>query len=288
MMLSGRNAVITGASIGFGASIAQAFARAGANLLLCARSLAPLEATAATLRVSAAAGQVVEARRCDVTDDADVAALAAEAFRLFPQVHALVNNAGIYGPLGATETVNWAEWKETIVSNLFGTVAVSRALVPHFKSRGYGKIVNISGGGATSPLPRVSAYAASKAAVVRFTETLAEELKDSHIDVNAVAPGVLDTRLTRQLLEAGPKAVGKDFHARVGSMVGDSQKSLERGAALCAYLASAESDGITGKLIAAIWDPWPTLADHKDDLTSSDIYTLRRILPKDRGRGWGE
>jgi NAD(P)-dependent dehydrogenase (short-subunit alcohol dehydrogenase family) len=288
MTLKGRNTVITGASVGFGANIAKTFVAEGANVLLCARGIDALHETVAALRTEATRGQIIEARRCDVTDDAHVAALAVEAMKLFPQVHAIVNNAGIYGPLGITEGVDWDEWKATIVSNLFGTVGVSRAFVPHFKSVGYGKIVNISGGGATSPLPRVSAYAASKAAVVRFTETLAEELKDWRIDVNAVAPGVLDTRLTRQLLDAGPEVVGKDLYSRVGGMVGDGQAASEKGAALCAYLASASSDGITGKLIAAVWDPWPNLAEHKQDLAGSDIYTLRRILPKDRGRGWGE
>jgi NAD(P)-dependent dehydrogenase (short-subunit alcohol dehydrogenase family) len=287
MMLKGRNAVITGASIGFGASIAETFAREGANLLLCARGTAALEETAARLR-AAAPGQTIAARPCDVTSKEDVDALAAEAFRLFPHVDAVVNNAGIYGPLGALEEVDWDAWKETITSNLLGTVCVSRAFIPHFKGRGYGKFVNISGGGATSPLPRISAYAASKAAVVRFTETLAEELKGFGIDVNAVAPGVLDTRLTRQLLEAGPEAVGKDLYSRIDSMAGDGQATLEKSAGLCAYLASAESDGISGKLIAALWDPWPTLAEHKADLSGSDIYTLRRILPKERGRAWGE
>ena len=288
MMLKGRNAVITGASLGFGASIAETLLREGANVLLCARGAAALEETAARLRATAASGQIVAARPCDVTDDADVEALAAEAFRLFGEVHAIVNNAGIYGPLGPIEDVDWDHWKETITSNLIGTVGVSRAFVPHMKARRYGKIVNISGGGATSPLPRISAYAASKAAVVRFTETLAEELKDFGIDVNAVAPGVLDTRLTRQLLDAGAETVGKELYSRIGSMAADGQTSLEKGSALCAYLCSPESDGISGKLIAALWDPWPTLAEHKDDLTGSDIYTLRRILPKDRGRGWGE
>jgi NAD(P)-dependent dehydrogenase (short-subunit alcohol dehydrogenase family) len=288
MTLNGRNAVITGASIGFGASIAERLLRDGANVLLCARGAAALEETGTRLRASAAPGQTVAWRLCDITNDADVEGLAAEAFHLFGDVHAIVNNAGIYGPLGPIESIDWQEWREAIVSNLIGTAGVSRAFVPHFKSRRYGKIVNISGGGATSPLPRISAYAASKAGVVRFTETLAEELKEFGVDVNAVAPGVLDTRLTRQLLDAGAETVGEALYSRVGSMAADSQTSMEKGSALCAYLCSAESDGITGKLIAALWDPWPTLAEHKTDLSGSDIYTLRRIVPKDRGRGWGE
>jgi NAD(P)-dependent dehydrogenase (short-subunit alcohol dehydrogenase family) len=202
-------------------------------------------------------------------------------------VDALVNNAGVYGPLGPIEAVDWAQWKDAVHANLFGTVYPCRVLVAHFKSRGYGKIVNLSGGGATSPLPRVSAYAAAKAAVVRFTETMAEELKGTGIDVNAIAPGVLDTRLTRQLLDAGPQGVGEALYGRVSKLAADGKTAIRKGAELCAYLCSAASDGLTGKLVAAPWDPWPFSPEQRSDLDRSDIFTLRRILPRDRGFGWG-
>jgi len=146
---------------------------------------------------------------------------------------------------------------------------------------------DLSGGGATNPLPRVSAYAASKAAVVRFSETLAEELKGTGIDVNAIAPGVLDTRLTRQLLDAGPQTVGDAMYSRVSQLAADGEATIRKGAELCAYLCSAASDGLTGKLVAAPWDPWPFSPEHRSDLDRSDIFTLRRVLPKDRGLGWG-
>ena len=89
----------------------------------------------------------------------------------------LVNNAGIYGPEGLVEEVAWDEWEQAVRVNLFGSVLCCRAVLPHFRANGYGKIIQLSGGGATSPLPRLSAYAASKAAIVRFAETLADELE---------------------------------------------------------------------------------------------------------------
>jgi len=146
----------------------------------------------------------------------------------------------------------------------------------------------LSGGGATSPLPGISAYAASKAAIVRFTETLALETREWNIDVNAVAPGALMTRLTDQLLAAGPERVGAAFHARMVKLKQDGGTPLALGAAMCGYLASAESDGLTGRLLAAQWDPWPFSAEHRKEIAESDIYTLRRIIPKDRGRPWGD
>ena len=162
-----------------------------------------------------------------------------------------------------------------------------RALVPHFKKRRYGKIIQISGGGATNPLPNLSAYAASKAAVVRFAETLAEELRAFRIDVNAVAPGALNTRMLDEVLAAGPSAVGQPFYDRMKRQQAEGGTPLEKGAALCGFLASSQSDGITGKLISAVWDPWEELPSRRSDLDGTDLYTLRRIVPKDRGKSWG-
>jgi 3-oxoacyl-[acyl-carrier protein] reductase len=155
------------------------------------------------------------------------------------------------------------------------------------KNNHYGKIINLSGGGATAPLPYISAYAASKAAVVRFTETIAEECKDYGIDVNAVAPGALNTRLLDEILVAGEEMVGKQFYEKALQQKEGGGTPLQKGADLCVYLASAESDGITGKLISAVWDPWPAFNQRKAEIMSSDLYTLRRIIPNDRGKDWG-
>lgn len=287
MTLTGRSAIITGASQGLGAAIAERFVADGASVMLCARSGDALERIVARLRVTARDDQTVLGRIADVSDSTQVDDLCSAAIEAFGQVHALVNNAGVYGPMGPIEEVDWKEWVEAIKINVFGSVYPCRALVPHFKSRGYGKIINLSGGGATNPLPRISAYAASKAAVVRFTETLAEELRGFNIDVNAVAPGTLNTRLTQRLLDAGPEKVGQELHARISKIAGEGGTPLEKGAALCVWLASAASDGVTAKLLAAVWDPWADLQQHRGDLDGTDIYTLRRIVPKDRGKDWG-
>ena len=115
---------------------------------------------------------------------------------------------------------------------------------------------------------------------------MALELKADGIDVNAVAPGALATRLLDQAIDAGPEKVGDDFHARMVKIRDQGGTPLERGADLCVYLGSTESDGITGRLLSAVWDPWATLADRVAALDGSDIYTLRRIVPEDRGQKW--
>ena len=281
--LEGRNALITGASQGLGLAIARAYVEAGANVLLCARDAVALEKARSELAVS---GQIVTVHAADVSKVAEVEQLAAQTFKVFPQLHILVNNAGIYGPKGLIEEVAWEEWARAIEINLLGSVLMCRALVPHFKSHRYGKVIQLSGGGATGPLPRISAYAASKAAVVRFAETLAEEVRGDGIDVNSIAPGALNTRLLEEVLKAGPEKVGREFYERSLKQKAEGGAPLERGAELAVFLGSAASDGITGKLLSAVWDPWETLPQHRDDLRKTDVYTLRRIVPKDRGLKW--
>jgi 3-oxoacyl-[acyl-carrier protein] reductase len=284
MKLQGLNAIITGGSQGLGRAIAETFVREGASVLLCARDAALLERTRAELAVTAQPGQKVLARACDVSSEQQVNGLVSAAIAQFGAVHALVNNAGVYGPLGPTESVPLAEWMRAIEINLFGVLLPCRALIPHFKAAGRGKIIIISGGGATNPLPNISAYAASKAAAVRLMETLSEELKPHGIDVNAVAPGALKTRMMQEVLDAGPEKVGAAFFSKNVKWAEDGATPPALAANLCTYLASSESDGVTGRLISAQWDPWKTLHTHRDEF--GDIYTLRRIVPEDRGKKW--
>lgn len=285
--LRGRAAIITGASQGLGLEIAETFMRAGADILVCARDERTLLAAERALLGMAREGQRVVAIVADVSKEDQVIRLAKRAIDTFGQVHALVNNAGVYGPKGVTEDIDWGEWIAAVEINLFGSVLMCRAILPHFKSMRYGKIVQLSGGGATNPLPRLSAYAASKAAVVRFAESLALEAAGFGIDVNSIAPGPLNTRFLDEVLEAGREKVGDAFYERAVKQKAEGGAPLEAAAALAAFLASAASDGITGKLISAIWDPWRSLKDHIDDLRRTDVYSLRRIVPADRDLSWG-
>lgn len=284
--LEGRAAIITGASQGLGLALSRAYVAAGANVLMCARDGALLEQAQKEVAQSAKPGQKVEAQVADVSQQAHVGRLVDLALQIFPRLHVLVNNAGIYGPKGLIEDVNWDEWVSAIEINLLGSVLMCRAVLPHFKAQQYGKIVQLSGGGATNPLPRISAYAASKAAVVRFAETLAEEVRDDHIDVNAIAPGALNTRLLDEVLAAGPEKVGQGFYERAVEQKTQGGSPLERGARLAVFLGSAASDGLTGKLLSALWDPWERLTDYLQELRKTDVYTLRRIVPKDRSLKW--
>jgi NAD(P)-dependent dehydrogenase (short-subunit alcohol dehydrogenase family) len=286
-LLQGKVAIITGANQGLGLEIARKYLEAGASLTICARNRKLLESAEAILRISAGVGQEILALTADVSQVGDVQECVDTTQKHFGRIDILVNNAGIYGPKGAIESVDWQEWVRAIEINLYGSVLMCRAVVPYFRAQQRGKIVQLSGGGATSPLPRLSAYAVSKAAIVRFIDTLAEEVKGDCIDVNAIAPGSLNTRMLDEVIEAGPEKVGQAFYERSLRQKQNGGAPLEKGADLAVFLGSTLSDGITGKLISALWDPWSSLPEHIDDLKTTDIYALRRILPKDRGKNWG-
>jgi 3-oxoacyl-[acyl-carrier protein] reductase len=323
MKLKNLNALVTGSSQGLGKVIAEHFLREGANAALCARTEKDLFVTRDELAKKFPAQKII-AKTCDVSSETEVSELVAFALRELGSIQTLVLNAGIYGPMGPTESVSLEEWRRAMDINLYGVLLPCRAMIPHFKNQfgggrgketqndkklepphppspsfgaasvgsykeagAHGKIIILSGGGATNPLPNISAYAASKAAVVRLMETLAEELKPHHIDVNAIAPGALATRLVDEVIAAGPERVGAAFYEKNRQWKEKGATPLELGAALAVYLASPQSDGITGKLISAQWDPWEKLHEFAADL-NSDIYALRRIVPKDRGKTWGD
>jgi NAD(P)-dependent dehydrogenase (short-subunit alcohol dehydrogenase family) len=287
-VLSGKVAIITGASQGLGLEIAHKYLTAGADLMLCARNATLLEQARADLTMLASVGQKVLTQTSDVSVESDVKNIVAQTLDQLNGCHILVNNAGVYGPKGEIENVDWAEWVKAMQINVFGSVLMSRAVLPHFKKQRYGKVIQLSGGGATSPMPRISAYAVTKAAIVRYAETLAEEVRGTGIDVNAIAPGALNTRMLDEILEAGPDKVGKAFYERSLQQKVTGGAGLSKGAELALFLASPASDGITAKLISAVWDEWGQWPEHLQELSSSDAYTLRRIAGRDRGFTWGD
>jgi 3-oxoacyl-[acyl-carrier protein] reductase len=127
----------------------------------------------------------------------------------------------------------------------------------------------------------------SKTGVVRLVETLAAEWQGQPLDINAIAPGAIFTRMTEQVLARGAAVAGKVEFERASGQSRDNDAQLEKVLGLTEFLLSSKSDGITGKLISAAWDPWEKLHEFKKDL-DGDIYTLRRIVPKDRGKAWGD
>ena len=282
MTLDGRVAVVTGGSQGIGKDVVRRLLEEGAKVAFCARNAQSLKATAEELSSISPNLLSIQA---DVTREVDIAELVRATLERFSHIDILVNNAGVYGPIGLAWEVDPVEWREALTTNLVGAFLACRAIVPVLVRQRRGKIINMSGGGAATPFPRYTAYAASKAALVRFTETLALEVADYNIQVNTIAPGFVATSLHQRTLEAGERA-GAEFLAK-------TKDELERGgvdpatpAALVAFLASDNANRITGKFISSVWDDWKNFEQHVDEIAKTDVYTLRRIVPRDRSMDW--
>ena len=168
------------------------------------------------------------------------------------------------------------------IININGSVLMCKEIIPHFKAQKYGKIIQLSGGGATNPLPNISAYAVTKSAIVRFAETLAEEVRNYGIDVNSIAPGALNTGMLDEIILAGPEKVGNEFYEKSLKQKETGGAPITKAAELAIFLASSASDGITAKLISALWDNWQSWPEYKELINNSDMYTLRRIIGRDR------
>jgi 3-oxoacyl-[acyl-carrier protein] reductase len=281
-----RMALVTGASGGLGRAVAVRLAAAGLDVVLTGRSREALDATAAEVRATASE-RTVHVLTCDLAVEDEVRSLVARlaAQRARPDV--LVNNAAVQGPIGPFLSAEWRAWSATIAVDLLAPARLTQALLPDMIARGWGRVINVSGGGATGPRPDFSAYAVAKTGLVRFTETLAHELTGSGVTVNAVAPGPMNTRMLDEVLDAGPARAPRE-HAAAVRRAQDGGVSPDAAARLVAWLASDASAAVTGRLVSALWDPWERLAAHSADLDGSDIYTLRRIVPRDRGLGWGD
>ena len=287
MKLLNNNAIITGASRGLGKEIAIEYAKEGASLIICARDYNKLLELKSELQELISEDQSIHLLEIDITSETAAYQIKEEADKAWKgKIDILVNNAGIQGPLGPIEEIDWTNWLKAINVNLIAPIAISRTIIPIMKEQRKGKIINLSGGGATSPMPYFSAYAATKAAIVRLTETLALECKDYQIDVNAIAPGMLNTNMLQEVINAGPQKVGQNYFEKALQQNETGGASLENAAKLCVYLGSDKSNGISGKLISAVWDPWESLEIHLDTLKSTDIYNLRRIVPEDRDERW--
>jgi len=203
-------------------------------------------------------------------------------------IDVLICNAAVIGPIGPFLDNDLDSWESALKINLIGSIFLIHEFLPKMIENGGGKIIQISGGGATSPLPNLSSYAASKTAAIRFIETLALECKDLKIDINAVAPGVQKTRINEEMIQAGPELIGQALYDATIAKSLSTDDSTQKACDLIRFLVSEESNGITGKLISAEWDNWAEWPNHISELQDSKLYTLRRIVARDLGLTWGD
>ena len=268
-LLKDKNVLITGGGRGIGKRLAIGLAQMGARLGLIARSKAELDVAA--LEIEHAGGTSLRVR-ADVRDYEALLA-ATERIRVhFGSPDVLICSAAIQGPIAPLVETSAKEWMETLETNVGGVVNACRAVLPGMVERRRGKIIVLGGGGATRPRPYFSSYAASKAAVARLVESLAEEVRDHNIQVNCMSPGGTYTAMTDEILRAGDRAGERDLEeARRVRLTGGVQP--DRQIQLAAFLASERSNHISGKLVH-VDDDWKRL---EKGTVHPELYTLRRV-----------
>ena len=271
-MLKNKKTIITGAGRGIGRVISERFAKEGASLVLIARTESELKETLEIIKPNSPGSFYYVA---DVSKENEVRKAVEDIISKWGGIDILVNNAGVQQPIGPFYQNNLDEWKRNIDINLFGTLNMTHYVIRHMIDKKKGRIINLSGGGSTSSRPNFSAYAVSKTGIVRFTEILAEEVKEFNINVNAVSPGAINTKMLEEVLQAKNLA-GKEFdEALKRKKTGGNDPELA--ADLICFLASGLSDGITGKLISVPWDPWKDESFQDELRENNNFAVLRRI-----------
>jgi 3-oxoacyl-[acyl-carrier protein] reductase len=271
-MLGNKKTIITGAGRGIGRVISERFAKEGASLALISRTELELIETLEIVKQYSPDSLYYVA---DISKENEVKIVVEGIQSKWGNIDVLVNNAGVQNPIGPFYKNNLTDWKRNIEINLFGTVNLTYHVLKNMINNKRGKIINLSGGGSTSPRPNFSAYAVAKTAIVRFTENLAEEVREFNIDVNAIAPGAINTKMLEDVLHAQNLAGNEYDEAVKRKKTGGNDPELA--ASLICFLASGLSDGITGKLISAPWDPWKEIIYQNELRNNKDVAVLRRI-----------
>ena len=275
---NGMNVIVTGGSRGIGYTIAEALAKDGAQVLILSRTKEELADAAKKLGATG--------MPCDVSDEKEVRNLKSVIEKkLDGRVDVLVNAAGIYGPMGLLEENDAEKWRQTFAVNVFGTMHMCALVLPYMKKHHFGRIVNFSGGG-ESGFPRFTAYSSSKGAIIRFTESLAAEVKESGITVNAIAPGAVNTKLMEEVLAAGAEKVGEEFYKKSLEQKENGGTSPQKTVELVRFLVSDKASLISGKMLSAVHDPIPAMEKNAEEIAKTDIFNVRRIKPEDRGASW--
>jgi len=279
-LLKDKVAIITGGSRGIGKAIAERFASEGCNLMLASRTLSELEKTAESIISQFSVS--LSTYQTDIGNETEVAAMVQHTIAEFGRIDILVNNAAIIGPMGEISEIDSEAFFSTLRNNIGGTIFCTKAIVPFMKSQKQGNIINLSGGGGLSPLPYYDAYSASKAAIVRLTENFALELEKFNINVTAISPGAVNTKMFTEQLDANKNSIGNKNWNDLQNRLASGGDPIDKAPELALFIVSENRQEFNGKVISAIWDDWQKISNQKNKIIDTDIFQMRRIVPKDR------
>lgn len=262
--------LVTGAGRGIGKRLAIGFAGRGARVALLARSKAELDLCHLEIEHGGGAALRIRADVCDYEQVA--AAMERVRVQFGSPVQVLVCSAAVLGPIAPFVETSPKSWQEIVQTNLMGVFNACRAALPQMLERRSGKIIVVAGVGGVAPArPNFAVHSATKTAIVRFVESLAEEVADRNVQVNCLSPGETYTHMTDQILAAGDRAGWREIEAaRQVRMTGGvpAEKQIE----LALFLASNQSNHVTGRMIH-VDDDWKKL---KEKSITAEMYRLRR------------
>ena len=264
--------LITGGGTGIGASLATDLGANGNKVIICGRRAEKLEAVTKQ-------NENICGFKCDVSKEAEVVLFKRHVSERFLCIDVLINAAGLFGSIGRFDKTDSKQWRETIDVNLFGTYLITKHFLDLLLKSEVKKIINMSGGGAFNSFPNYSAYAVSKAAVVRFTENIAEELAELGVQVNCVAPGFVATEIHKATIDADKDRVGNNFYEFTLNKLREGAVPMDVVVNCVKFLISPHSNGLSGKTISASFDKWDSeeFRNSIDKISKSELFTMKRI-----------
>ena len=278
-----KKVLITGANGFLGQHLSRMYQERGFSLILMARKFdnefkESLQNNCSNLRT-------VDFLSCDLLNETELDQTIMIIKKKHQSLNVLINNAAIQDPIDNIENIDINDWKMNIEINLNLPVRLCNAMIPLLKKNSFSSIINISGGGATGPRTEFSAYAVSKTALVRFTEIIALELRKYNIHINAIAPGVMPSKMIHEIIK---NSKVNDIEKKNANKSLNESLNINDILDLFYFLSSIKSKGITGRLISAKWDNWKDWSSNLKELIKKDLYTLRRITARDKGLDWGD
>lgn len=278
-----KNIIITGASEGLGFELAKKFVENYANLIICSSNKKRIKSAFLKLIKIKKTNQNIYFCKTNLSNEKEIYKFIKFINKKFTKIDCIINNAAILGPMGNLEDVNWKKFKKTFQINFFSSALIIKLLLPKFKKQKVGKIIQLAGGGSSSPSIKRNPYAASKSAITRLVENVSEELKilKINVQINSVSPGVMKTKMFQRIIRESNKILGNKMNKELrvkNKKKTDYDKIIE----LIFFLSSRFSNKITGKNISADWDNWKNWSKDLKKIRNSNLYTIRRIVGSDR------
>ena len=276
---------ISGATGYVGSHITRSLGNEGYNLILTGSN--PELLLNLKNQVLSLNGQTkLEIFHCDLSESKNWQTLT-EFLDQFNVTH-FINCAGTLGiPTSNISDLSFKDHRKVFEINLNSAIYLTFYFAKKWVKEDFHNIIHFSGGGATSPRPIFQSYSLSKTALVRFVENCSLMKEFEKISINIISPGAMPSKMQEQILDYPELSSTNEYEVAINTL-GNKDVNIELCVSLSKYLLKLKNNEITCKIISSKWDNWKMLSEHQNVLKDSDVFTLRRIIPSDRGLTWNE